>query len=477
MLTISMPEKWQQIINEKAIHLFALPTGRISGKTKNAVLLAIILMLQNPYYDVLVSRASYGSIEDSTYSEFLSAIEDLDYDIKKQFKFKKTPLRIERVGDSGTIYFIGTGGSNKDRTKGFKPRHPLILVISEETQELKDRNSYDQFEASIRRSFCDKTKLLILGNPPAIKAHWFNQFIESKKRDKDWLVIDTLCYLDILPYINDFDIKEILKTKYLEPDYYKWLYLGIPTGGLGQVYPMYRKEFHLIGYNKRGSSRCLRNFQIVGVIIGVDGAVNNDCTALVPMFIMANGQAAIGRIYYHNPKTDGIIGSFPLVEREITKWFWFLRKENNLDNRNDIRYSIPIAFVCDSAATELIQALKYYCSNRAEIYSIKKGTIVQMVDTVQSALSKNVITIYDYGAYFNYTTNQNVESPNILSEQLESLIWNEQQTGYNPAIPNDVSDAFTYAVYFYYRQTENIVWLDDIASKRQNYYNLSSNNV
>ena len=152
MLTIEMPNKWQQII-ETEKHFIALPTGRVSGKTKNSVLLATLLMLEFPYCDILVSRSSYGSIENSTYAEFESAFFELSEQIRKQFTFKKTPLSIERRGNSGTIYFMGIGGSNTDRTKGFHPKHKLIFVISEETQELRDRNSYNQFEASIRRSF------------------------------------------------------------------------------------------------------------------------------------------------------------------------------------------------------------------------------------------------------------------------------------------------------------------------------------
>lgn len=474
MIDLQMPKKWQQII-ETDKHFILLPTGRVSGKSKNAVLLAMLLMLKNPYYDILISRASYGSIENSTYAEFKSAFDELDEDLKKQFIFRKIPLSIERINDAGTIYFMGIGGSNKDRTKGFKPRHKLQLVICEETQELKDKESYDQFEASIRRSFGKNIKLLILGNPPAIKAHWFNLFVQLKKNDNDWLVLDTLNWQDILPFLNDYDVKEILKVKMLEPEYYKWMYLGIPTGGLGQVYPMYRKEYQLINYSQPGNNKCLLDYRIVGCVIGVDGAVNNDCTSLVPLLIMSNGQCVVGEIYYHNPKKDGVIGSFPLVEREVSRWFKDLQEKNNLNNPYDYRYSIPIAFVCDSAATELIQALRYYCSNRAEVYAIKKGTILQMVDTVQSALSKNVIAIYDYGGYYNYTNNTFVQSPNILSEQLESLIWNDKQTGYNSSIPNDVSDAFTYGVYFYYKNTENIVWLDDVANKRLDYYTIKKN--
>jgi hypothetical protein len=166
----------------------------------------------------------------------------------------------------------------------------------------------------------------------------------------------------------------------------------------------------------------------------------------------------------------GVKGSHPLVENEGSRWFQELIKDNNLNNRFDYLNSVPIVFVVDSAATELIQSLRYYFGNRADVYAIKKGSILQMVDVVQSAIGKNVVAIYDYGGYYDYTNNYWVNGENLLSYQLESLIWNDKQTGYDPRIPNDVSDAFTYAVYFYYRQIENIVWLQDVANKRKDYY-------
>lgn len=474
---IKMPKNWQPIIEtikDGTKPFILIPSGRISGKTKNSVVVANLILMQFPYYDIVVTRSSYGSMQDSSYTEFESAINELPESISEQFEFKKSPLRIERVNNSGTIYFIGSGGSNKDRTKGLKTKHPVKVVIVEETQEFRDRESYDQFMASVRRNFGEGVVVLVLGNPPAIEAHWFNQFVKQKEKDNDWLVA-RMSWMDIIGFLNDYDIKEILKCKILEPSYYDWLYGGIPTGGLGQVYPMFRKDIHLIPYNERSNSRLLQDFRICGVIIGCDGAVNKDSTAFVPRFIMSNGQSVAGKIFYHDPKTNGVKGSFPLVENEGTRWFKELIKENNLDNPYNYMASIPIVFVVDSAATELIQALRYYFGNRATVYAIKKGTILQMVDVVQSAIGKNVVAIYDYGGYYNYTLNKWIEGDNILAYQYRALVWNEKQTGYDPIVPNDVTDADTYGIYFYYRQVENIIWLQDIVNRRKDYYILQNN--
>jgi len=467
---ITMPKVWQEIIETDKTNII-IPTGRISGKTKNTVIFATITMLAFPYTDIVITRSSYGSMQDSSYAEFEAEFAELDESIQSQFVFKKSPLRIERINNSGTVYFIGSGGSNTDRTKGLKTSHPVKVVIVEETQEFKNKESYDQFMASVRRNFAkDKPKLFVLGNPPNNDLHWFNKFVKQCENDKDWLVA-RMTWMDIIDYLNDYDIKEILKTKYIDIDYYNWLYLGIPTGGLGRVYPMVRKEIHYIPFEAKGESRLLQDFRIVAVICGTDGAVNNDKTVVVPRAIMSNGQSVALKRFIHNPKIDGVYGSFPLVENQMKRWFADLIRENNLDNPYDYFNSIPILFVCDSAATELIQALRYYFGNRADVVAVHKGTIIQMVDTVQSAFGKNVCAIYDYGGYYDYTLNKWINDDPLM-EEYQALIWNEKQTGYDPSIPNDATDADTYGIYYYFKQAENMVWLSDVVNRRKDYYTL-----
>jgi len=448
---------------------FILEAGRDSGKTKTADILVGITTAIKPNEDIVICRASYGSIADSIYNEVCEVFESIDC-FADQFVYRKSPLRIIRRNTNSTIYFMGVGGST-DRTKGFKPKNKVSLLILEETQELKSREHLDQTLASLRRRFGKDCKVVIIFNPPSQELSWINLWAKECENDKDYCVIKST-WLDVAQFLNDRDITDILKLKYENEDYYNWLYLGMPTGKLGLIYPMFRKELHMIQYESRSTSKCLQDFRIVGCIIGCDGAVTHDCTALVPLLIMSNGQCAIGKIFYHNPIENGVKGSFPLVENEITRWFKELRQDNNLDNAYDYMASVPIAFICDSAATDLIQALHYYFSNRALVYPIKKGTIPQMVGTVQNAIGKNIITVYDYGGYQNYTLNKWVKSDNVLSYQIQMMKWNEKQNGYDPIVPNDVCDAFTYAVYYYYKNTENLIWLDAINRIRQDYYRI-----
>lgn len=450
---------------------FILPGGRTSGKSKTSGILAGIQSAMNPFEDILIARASYGSIADSVYNETREVLESIPA-FNDTFVYRKSPLRILRKGSDATIYFMGIGGSI-DRTKGFHPKHKVGLVILEETQELKSREHLDQTLASLRRRFGNDCKVVIIFNPPAQKFHWINIWCKEKENDRDVCIIHST-WEDVSMFLSDREIKEILKYKYENRPYYDYMYGGIPTGLMGLVYPMFNTDLHLIPYEARETSRVLQDYRIVGVIIGCDFAVTHDSTALVPLFIMSNGQCAIGKIFYHNPLDNGVKGTFPLTENEISRWFKELRSENNLDNYYDHSQNIPIIFVVDSAATDGVQSLNYYFSSRALIYPVKKGTITQMVGTTQSTIAKNIVTIYDYGGYFNYTQNRFIKDKNLLAYQLQMLIWNEKETGYDPVVPNDVSDAFTYAIWWWFKNTENIVWLDEINSIKSDYYLLKS---
>ena len=158
----------------------------------------------------------------------------------------------------------------------------------------------------------------------------------------------------------------------------------------------------------------------------------------------------------------------------MKKWFDGLIKHygfGTLEERQNDPYGVhqllPIYMRIDSAATDLIKECQYYFGDRVDVLPIKKSSIVEMVSIVQSALSNDFVYILNEGGYFNYFKNRFVPGKNILSNQLELLIWNEDQTKYDDKIPNDCSDAFTYGVRFWYSNIENKVFFENAIRRRQ----------
>lgn len=461
---IAMPLFCKHILESDKPY-FILYGGRLGGKTNNTSKISVLTMLMYPYFDTVVARVSYGSLGDSSYAEVQAAIMEMGDNISEQFKFKRSPLRIERVNGSGTIYFIGYGGSNTSRTKSIKTNHKIKIVILEETQELKNEENLQQALASFRRHFGEDVKVFVLGNPYPQKVHWFSRLIEEKTYDPDWEVIN-VTYLDILPFINDYDLKEILKMKLNNPEYYRWFYLGEMTGGFGMVYPMWRPEKYVITEDQYKMVIGKTNIRPIGAMIGGDGAVNNDCTSFVPMILLNNGQSVIGPIFYHNPQSDGVIGYHQLVQDKVVRWFESVMGMFGLGTIADHRMrpygkQMPVWIRIDNAAPDLIQECRFFMGDRASIGPVKKEHVPQMVSTVQSAIMNQNVIVIDYGGYYNYTTDRFVKRKlNLLSEQLSSLIWNEKQDNYDPIVANDVSDAFTYGVVSWYKNPENIQYFN-----------------
>lgn len=463
--SIQLPIAFKQIL-ESDKNNNCLYGGRLGGKSNNTALLAVLSMLQNLDSDVVVARVSYGSLGDSSYAELSHAIDSFDNErISENFKLKRSPLRIERTDGRGTCYFLGYGGSNTSRTKSIRPKHKIKVVILEETQELKEKRNLDEALASLRRHYAEDVKVFILGNPPPAEAHWFNIFIEQCKRDPDWLCVN-LTWQDIVPFINDIDLKEIIKTKMTDEAYYNWFYMGIPTGGYGSVYPMFRKDRHIITAQEFDRTIERGQLKILGCVIGGDGAVTHDCTSFVPQLLLSNGQTVIGPVFCHDPKTDGVIGFHQLVQNHLTRWFDELCRRFHLGTLQDKREHpnaklLPIWMRIDSASPDLVQECRFFFGDRVNVGPIKKATVFEMVSVVQSAIANENVIIIDYGGYFDYQLNRWIKKDmNILAEQLSLLIWNEQQNNYDPIVPNDISDAFTYGCFFWYSNQENIQYFN-----------------
>ena len=115
VLNIKLTEKAEKIIFGNK-HYYLIEGGRVGGKTHLSIVLSVILMLAHPYMDGIACRVSYGALADSLFSEYASEIGNAEQ-LNGEFEFKKSPLRIVRRNNAGTIYFIGYGGADTDRTK------------------------------------------------------------------------------------------------------------------------------------------------------------------------------------------------------------------------------------------------------------------------------------------------------------------------------------------------------------------------
>lgn len=437
--------------------VFILSGGRDSGKSKALAQAVVAYIISHPNRDIIVGRDTQSSISSSVYSEIQSVISEEGLD--SLFTFGLSPQKITRGGKSGsTIHFLGIGGADLSRTRSYKTKNPVGLLIFEELQQVRSQENFEQAMASFRRLLDPNDwRVLIAYNPPSQAAHWINIWTSLHEHESDYIRIHTT-YKDVWNFLSEFDRREILLKRKTDPEGFKNMYLGIACGGLGSVYPMFKRETMFITPDV-AQQMLLKNGRnpIRGIVIGGDGAVNRDNTSFVPLAIFNDGRGLVLDIFDYDPKENGVIGSSKMMTY-LRIWFDRLCDKYGL---KDPLYSIPIMFNIDCAATDLINEVAYEFGNEAIVRSCYKQTIPQMVSVVQSALSRNAIYILDIPTK-NYYKNTYVAG-NPLVTQLESLVWKKNPNGltnltYDPIIPNDTSDAFTYAILGYYRNPDNLPW-------------------
>lgn len=440
--------------------------GRASGKTTLArdYLMAKTVELRNR--DMIVCRDSYSTLAVSLYASLKKFI--TKHKLWNDYEIKQNPLRIRNKITQCNVYFTGIGGADKDRTKGLETENPVEVIIFDELQQVKEQENYEQAIASFRRLLTATAKIFHLYNPPRQKAHWVNVWAKLKEADPDYLVIYP-CWLDMIHYLNDIEIKEILKMQALDKDEYEWLYMGKTTGGLGSVYPQFKPEKHLITLEE--AQKKFEGHKIISLIIGGDNAVSRDATCLCPIAIFDNGQCCVLDLFYHDPKTSGDLSIAQLIPY-MQQWLQEIERKYNL---SDPLCKVPIAFIIDGAVIgkELVRQLRYVLDgNRYDIIEYTNKNILQMASNLKSVFSRNMLYIINYGGHYNYVLNRFEQRYNVLAEQIESLIWNEKETGFDPIVPNDACDALTYGANAIFKNMFNLYYIEQAIRIRQEYYDI-----
>src|SRR5574344_1644968 len=83
--------------------------GRLGGKTKFVINKTLTMILGEEQIDGVVCRSSYGSLRDSSYSEYVNAIQELQ--IENYFHIIKSPLRIVCLANNNPVTASGAASS------------------------------------------------------------------------------------------------------------------------------------------------------------------------------------------------------------------------------------------------------------------------------------------------------------------------------------------------------------------------------
>lgn len=277
---------------------------------------------------------------------------------------------------------------------------------------------------------------------PESPSHFVKKHIDNKLLD---------CYNEHFTiYDNTFLPEEFIKN--LENEYRGTIYfdrwiLGNWVKTEGLVYPLFRRERHFltpVQYTALYGRHAARY-----VIWGGDGATTNDATTLQPLAVLENGQAVRLEPFYHDPKVNGQLSNAQLVPY-IARYLSDLEEKYRF-SMSGVEHMMPI----DCAASDLVLTLAMHFPD----YHVQKYTkkdILQTSDVVNNALGRNAIVILNYGGYFNYIAGHFVAGEDQLVTDLENMVWDKDNKGYDDTVPNDCADAFRYAVNCYYMNPLNL---------------------
>ena len=444
-------------------HRIIINSGRNSGKSYEVAGLAAVWLTKYPEHDVMYCRANSNSIGDSIFNEITEKLDLLGIG----YKANKSPYHI--VTEYGNeVWFKGLDGDS-NRTKGTKPRRKFSMVIIDECEEIRRELNLTNADSSFTRHI-DETiewKFLFLGNPAEVRAHWWNVWCAKHRRAKGYTFIDCN-WRQIAKKLSQATKDEILLTYHINPQLARFLYDGDISDLMGGAYTTFNPDKHIITPQQAGA--LFGHEQIETVIIGGDGAIMNDTTALCPIAILSSGRAVVLERYISDPRYIGhALATSQHAEQIGIYMDWMERKYGFIQN------GVPVFFLIDCAAADLIVQLRYSLNGYYDIRAFTDKNVLRNTATVNNVFARNAAYIIDYQGYFdwtryNYATRQAPFVPtetDLLAEQLGSVVWKGNKL--DPAVPNDVSDAFVYGCAVYANPANLDIALPDMAK----YYDLA----
>jgi len=425
-----------------------MKSGRAAGKSFAGAQKIAFDFVQNEG-DIFVARAYGSDLQQSTYQDILNIINQLGL-----FQFIETrtrPLKIINRINGNKIHFMGIGGSDIHRTKGFTADKPLQLIVVDELQQVESEQHLKEALDSVERHLFKHGKVIFMFNPDRNASHWLNEMFRLAKMDTEYLTIETT-YLDIADELNESMLKRIEYEKEINPTEYKHRYLGETEGLFGTVYSSFSRNSHLI--DKNALIEYAKKVGVYAIMVGADPASTKDATALVPTLLLSDGRVIVTDYFYHDPKRNGVITNDKLAPM-IVEFMNNLLVEWKVDKR--FKHSLPIQFIFDSNAVsqDLRRTLDYISPKNYRIEAIKQKKVIEMAEVVRSSFNRNLILISDGGGYTNPKTGHFMHGDHPLVTQLEHVVWNDSGDGFDKNVPNDLTDALTYATVHYFRNKGN----------------------
>lgn len=377
--------------------------GRGSFKS-SVVSLKLVTMVKkwtqlNKKSNVVCIRENAAYLHDSVYNQIEWALNMLD--MTDEFRYLKSPLRIEHKRTGSTFYFYGADDPMKLKSNIVSN---VIAVWYEEAANVKGEEVFNQANPSFIRQkadFADQVKVFYTYNPPKNQYDWINDWVTKCEANPDYLV-DTSTYLDDkLGFTDEQTLRMIETIKKNDYDYYRWLYLGEVVGLGTNIYNM--KLFNRL-------EEIPDDDHIASLSFSADTGHAVSATAVSAYGILAkrdkNGKprCILLDTYYYSPEGKSRKKSPSELSKDVNE---FIKKIESKYNLKAWRY------IMDSAEAALRNQM--YNDFGIQWTPVKKLKKAHMIENVQSLLAQ--------GRFYYLPTENNL---GYFIPQCQKYQWDEK---------------------------------------------------
>ena len=239
--------KFQPLVNDREHMHQILTSGRAGTKSSAMAIIADFLLVAEPNSAAVIMRKHHNKLRKTVYEECKRAIDRLGLK-KSMFKITKSPMQITYRPNGNTLYF--TGSDSIDDTKGMiDAENKIKLVVLDELTEFFDKGEGAEEIANIEATFVrgndDFFRMMYLFNPPKNAKAPIMKWLETMKKRDDTIHVH-VTYKEVpVAWLGKKLIESAEAMLHVDPEMYKWVWLGECTGLAEVVYYMFRQE-HVI---------------------------------------------------------------------------------------------------------------------------------------------------------------------------------------------------------------------------------------
>ena len=388
MSKVTLHRKYKSLISSLSRY-FIITGGRGSSKSFSITTWLCLLLHFETNHVVLFTRFTMKSAGISIIPEFTKKIELLG--LEDWFEITKTEIINKKTGSK--IIFSGIRTSSGDQTANLKSLEGVTLWVLDEAEELRDEETFDKINLSVR-SLLKQNRVVMILNPSTKEHFLYKKFFEDKgvnegsNLTKDDTTYIHTTYLDNITNLSESYIKELEELKVNNPSKFNHVVLG--------------------GWLDKAEGVIFTNWKIgdfdnsLEYGFGMDFGFSIDPTTLVRVAI--------------DKKTKKIYLKEELYKPHLTTSEIYSHIKNIVSNKE---------IIADNAEGRLIEELKRLGLN---IKPCKKGA---------GSIAEGITLMQDYELIID------PDSTNIVKE-LNNYVWSNKKAGQPIDMYNHICDAARY---------------------------------